>query len=98
MGCHGNGIQNTNEIPVEGAKVELLHDDVVIRITLTDGSGKYLFDELAPGSYQVRFTAPGGYLGFTMPNQGDDAGDSDAIAPDARWSVSQGSSSSVRAK
>ncbi len=37
----------------------------------------YLFDELLPGDYSVRFTAPDGYA-FSPQDQGDDATDSDA--------------------
>jgi protocatechuate 3,4-dioxygenase beta subunit len=46
--------------------------------TLTTGAdGKYLFDNLAPATYQVRFTPPTGY-NFTAANKGAAATDSNA--------------------
>ena len=42
----------------------------------------YLFDQLSPGEYRVKFTAPNGY-GFTLKDTGgDDAVDSDATRAD----------------
>ena len=45
--------------------------------TLTDASGKYLFDSLLTGSYQVKFVAPTGTIAAKQ-NTGADVTDSDA--------------------
>ena len=44
---------------------------------VTDANGKYEFPGLPPGTYIVEFVPPTGY-GFTTPDQGADASDSDA--------------------
>ena len=74
-----NGIQDEGEPGVEGVFVELLNEggDVIADDT-TDANGNYLFTDLEPGNYRVRFTAPDG-MGFTIQNAGgDDQVDSDA--------------------
>ncbi len=77
-----DGLQDGDEDGVAGVVVELLDDtDTVIATTTTDGSGHYLFDGLAAGAYRVRVTAPTGFNGFTDPDVGDDASDSDVVAP-----------------
>ncbi len=50
-----------------------------ISTTLTDSQGKYLFSNLDPGTYTVKFTAPDGTT-FTTPNSGTDATDSDVAS------------------
>jgi len=82
-----NGLQDSGEEPVIGAKVELFDTDgnPVKDVhgnheLITDTNGKYGFD-VAPGMYQVRFTIPTtGYEGyeFSGENQGiDDGADTD---------------------
>src|SRR5690606_12769022 len=68
------------EASVAGVTVELLtacEDGTLLRTTVTNGDGLYLFDELEPGNYVVHFVLPNGYQ-FTIANQGDDSLDSDA--------------------
>ena len=72
-----DGQQDSSEPPVSGVTVQLLQNGVVIATTTTDGTGHYLFDNLIPGTYQVRFIAPDGST-LTTPNTGVDATDSDA--------------------
>lgn len=74
-----NGIQDAGEAGIPGVTVNLYDcDGNWLASATTDGSGYYLFDNLAPGCYSVEFVAPSGYQ-FTTPNQGgDDALDSDA--------------------
>ncbi|MCI9888961.1 carboxypeptidase regulatory-like domain-containing protein [Micrococcales bacterium 31B] len=75
-----NGQQDAGEAPVAGVTVNLLNEaGEQIATTTTDEAGKYLFDELAPGTYSVEFVAPEGKV-FTTANTGDDATDSDADA------------------
>lgn len=79
-----DGVQNDGNTGVNGVTVKLYDSgDNLIDTTTTanDGSGNagyYNFDELQPGDYYVKFTAPNGYI-FTDADQGgDDTTDSDA--------------------
>ncbi|OAN45081.1 hypothetical protein A6A03_02690 [Chloroflexus islandicus] len=79
---NGNGVQDTGEPGVANVTVTLNGTTgagvTVNRTTTTNGSGLYLFDGLAPGTYTVTVVRPSGYE-FTAANQGaDDAVDSDA--------------------
>ena len=77
-----NGIQDTGEAGVDGVTVELLDANgnsfsSPVR-QVTSGGGAYLFTNLAPGDYRVRFTLPVGAT-FTVANSGtDDLKNSDA--------------------
>ena len=74
---NGDGVQDAGEPGVEGVTVELLDGDGnVVATQMTDAAGEYLFEDLVPGSYTVRFTAPEGRE-LTAANVGDDAADSD---------------------
>jgi len=70
---------------VEGVTVSLISSDTgaTIATTLTDESGFYAFEGLAPGDYTVEFDLPDGYE-FSPQDQGDDASDSDADAATGR--------------
>jgi len=74
-----DGIQDPGESGVVGVTVQLLDcAGTIIATTTTDASGKYLFENLTPGDYNVRFVLPDGYK-FSAPDQGADDGlDSDA--------------------
>ncbi len=76
---NANGIQDTNEIGVTGIKVYLLDDKGnIIDSTTTDDMGKYLFSDLLPGIYQIKFSKPNG-VDFSAADQGStDDKDSDA--------------------
>ncbi|GAB3911918.1 hypothetical protein GCM10029964_118790 [Kibdelosporangium lantanae] len=70
-----DGQQDTGEPPVPGVTVLLGN-----RKTVTGADGKYRFDKLPDGVYQVCFdlrSAPNGYLP-AIPNTGADTSDSDA--------------------
>ena len=73
-----NGIQDDGEPGVPDVTVNLYTcADVFVATQQTDADGKYLFDNLMPGSYYVEFILPTGYT-FTLRDQGaDDAKDSD---------------------
>ncbi|WP_341932995.1 SdrD B-like domain-containing protein [Microbacterium sp. LWO14-1.2] len=82
---NGNGRQDDGEPSVPGVLVTLrdgsgnpvtdLNGQPVPPVR-TDENGRYVFDNLPPGTYTVAFTeTPPGFL-FTTPRQGDAAGDS----------------------
>jgi len=75
-----DGVQNAEEKGIVGVRANLYECGGIypIATTTTDATGKYLFTDLTPGDYYVKFVAPTGYV-FTMQNQGsDNATDSDA--------------------
>lgn len=75
-----NGVQDVDEDPVPGVTVELLDaTDVVIATTTTGPDGRYLFDDVAAGTYRIRFSGvPEGYE-FTGATAGSETSvDSDA--------------------
>ncbi len=71
-----NGVQDQGERPVPGVRVELLNADGSAAIggdgqpvpaATTDANGRYVFDNLPAGDYQIRFSGlPVGYE-FTTP-------------------------------
>lgn len=76
---NSNGIQDAGEAGIANAQVELYAcGGALVANTFTDGSGLYLFDNLSAGSYQVRFSAPDGFLFSPADQGGDDLLDSDA--------------------
>lgn len=75
---------NGDEPGIQGVVVMLLdsNGDATGVSTVTDANGAYSFENLAPGTYGVKFTDPDGVLdGKTLidANVGNDASDSDAI-------------------
>lgn len=75
-----NGIQDANELPVNGIAVKLFDKDGKEKAsTRTDASGKYLFSDVIAGEYYVQFSLPSAYTA-TLQDKGDDALDSDANA------------------
>ncbi|MFN8303093.1 MAG: SdrD B-like domain-containing protein [Saprospiraceae bacterium] len=82
---NANGVQDSGEPGLEGVQVMLIGTDgqgnAVMLTTYTDVSGYYLFDNLAPGTYKLKFAVPAGTQYEMTGNDlgGDDAMDSDAI-------------------
>jgi fimbrial isopeptide formation D2 family protein/uncharacterized repeat protein (TIGR01451 family) len=76
---NGNGIQDAGEPGIDDVLVELLDQNGdLLTTTTTIGGGSYMFTNLDPGTYSVRFNLPDGFV-FTFPNEGgDDTEDSDA--------------------
>ena len=74
----GDGIQDPNEPGLENVKV-FLHDDNgnIVGIQFTDFNGNYLFEDLSPGHYYVRFETPEGFEVTTANSGNNDNTDSD---------------------
>lgn len=72
-------MQDTGETGASGVKVELYNcvTNVLVATTATDANGNYLFANLIPGTYHVKFYAPTGTQ-FTTVDVGNDTLDSDA--------------------
>lgn len=84
-----DGIQDDNEEPLVGVKVELYDEDEnIIAETETDENGRYIFDELPAGEYKVKFTLTeeqAEKYRFTKEQAGEDTSvDSDAH-PETGW-------------
>lgn len=58
-----NGLQDIGEPGIPGIKIKLFLDNgTVIDSTITDGNGKYAFQDIAAGSYRLQFLASSDYL------------------------------------
>lgn len=80
LDANANGIQEAGEAGLAGVAVQLCDVDgnALGANTVTDADGGYRFQNVLPGAYRVRFTAPSGYL-LSATFEGDDtAVDSDA--------------------
>jgi len=74
-----DGIQDMDEVGVEGVPVQLMDcEGNVLATTATDANGYYLFDGLQPGMYNVHFDIPDGWMLSPQDQGSDDAIDSDA--------------------
>ena len=76
-----NGIQDSHENGIADVTVALYRvgEQSVIEETKTADSGIYLFDNVTPGEYYIKFTAPVGYT-ITDSGKGTDSTDSNADA------------------
>ncbi len=82
LDANRDGVQDEGGAGLEGITVELLAgctDTTAAASRVTSNSGQYLFTNLAPGQYRVRFIAPNGYI-FTAKDQRAEPSDSDAGA------------------
>ncbi len=79
LDTNNNGIQDAGEAGVSKVTVNLLDGaGIFVTTTSTDTNGKYQFNNVAAGNYQVEFIAPAGF-NFGKQDQGaNDAIDSDA--------------------
>jgi hypothetical protein len=73
-----SGRQDPGEPPAAGISVQLLNaDGKVIESTVSSAAGRFAFDDLAAGTYAVRFAGvPSGFR-LTATGSGDPAADSD---------------------
>ncbi|MGX7245952.1 Ig-like domain-containing protein, partial [Enterococcus quebecensis] len=63
---NSDGKQDPNESGIEGITMRLLDDSgTEIKKTVTDKAGRYTFDELASGMYQLKIDYPLGYVKVT---------------------------------
>ena len=70
-----NGIQNTDELPLNSIDVQLYDENrKLIQTQKTDVFGKYTFTEVPSGKYYVKFKVPNAYT-VTKKDQGDDRGE-----------------------
>ena len=77
----GDGVQDPNEPGVAGVQVYLYDcTGTLIASTATNTSGVYLFDNILPGSYYVKFVLSGQYATYTFTAQ--DQGANDALDSD----------------
>jgi hypothetical protein len=74
-----SGIQDAGESPASRVSVQLLNNDgEVVASTMSDSSGRYLFDSLQAGTYSVRFAGVPEEFRLTPAAAGDQrAADSD---------------------
>ena len=80
-----DGVWDGNEVGVPGVTVQLWREGGLIETQITDEGGKYFFEDIASGVYQVEFIPPDGFE-FTAKNadpdndytQGESPYDSDA--------------------
>jgi fimbrial isopeptide formation D2 family protein/uncharacterized repeat protein (TIGR01451 family) len=82
---NGDGLQDPEDDGVEGVQINLYDGNgYLLETTVTDADGKYEFNYLTPGTYEVEFIRPAGKYRFTQANAGsDDEIDSDASFTDA---------------
>jgi uncharacterized surface anchored protein len=60
---NNDGTQDNAEVGISGVTVSLYNSaGNVVATTITDGSGLYLFTDVAPGNYTIGFTAPIGFI------------------------------------
>ncbi|OQX24902.1 MAG: hypothetical protein BWK80_18415, partial [Desulfobacteraceae bacterium IS3] len=80
-----DGIQEAGEPGIAGVTVKLVNQSsAAVSTATTDGNGFYIFRELDPGDYTVRFVKPDGYE-FSPRNRGtEDSQDSDADTENGR--------------
>jgi protocatechuate 3,4-dioxygenase beta subunit len=78
LDADNDGLQDPSEEGIAGVVVTLVDDNGnVVASTLTDDAGKYLFTNVDPGTYQVKFTSPVGYIPTAQTGGLNDSTNSD---------------------
>jgi hypothetical protein len=75
---NAHGVRETDEPGMEGVTVALYSDGTFLDVALTDSSGNYAFQELAPGQYYGEILPFGDYF-LSPANVGAEATDSDFL-------------------
>ncbi len=67
---NNNGVRDAGEPAIQGVLVELLSADgtQVLDTDITNGNGRYMFENLPEGDYQIRLTPPAGFVSSTGTN------------------------------
>ena len=85
-----DGIQDPGELGLAGVTVNLYqHEDgnvTLLKTTVTDGTGFYIFENLCAGTYSLQFIPPPGYR-FSPQDQGTNTEDSDVDPTTKRTDV-----------
>lgn len=71
-----NNLFDSNDVGIQGARIDLFRDGELIATTTTDARGDYRFTNLPAGQYVVRETQPAGFLQggqFSGSAGGDDS-------------------------
>ena len=82
-----DGIQDTNEVGIDGVAVALMQGTTQVTTAVTAGGGFYAFD-VVPGTYSVKFTQPTGFNSVSPANATSDDLDSDGLTTAAVTVVS----------
>jgi serine-aspartate repeat-containing protein C/D/E len=80
MDNNDNSVEDAGDMVISGAQVQLLLNGAVIASQTTDANGDYLFENLAPGDYSVRFIEQDGKTFVDGNVGGDDTIDSDVVS------------------
>ncbi|MFC3812822.1 SdrD B-like domain-containing protein [Lacihabitans lacunae] len=67
---NGNGLQETNEPPLSEVPVDLYISDSLLTSSVTDTTGKVIFDQVTSGTYNLKIHTPSGYMP-TIPFVGE---------------------------
>jgi hypothetical protein len=74
-----DGIFGAGEVGIAGVTVELYRSDgSLVTSAVTNSTGTFIFTELGPGDYYIRFYAPAGWAISPQDQGGDNGIDSDA--------------------
>ncbi|MEL6927723.1 MAG: SdrD B-like domain-containing protein [Cyanobacteria bacterium J06600_6] len=74
--ANGNGLDDGEDGVPDAVVILFDGNGNEVERTTTNGSGNYLFSDLEPGNYQVKFETPAGFDGLTTTNAGNNANDS----------------------
>ena len=78
--ANNNGIQDAGEPGFAGVLITLFNGSgIPVATAVTDANGRYLFPNVAPGTYSMVFTNLPTGVTFTVSNVGDDNFDSDVL-------------------